>query len=75
MSSPARDELGDRAADPRHRQPGVEQRRDHAQRDEVAERVGPDGSVVVGHDAARCGATRRAARCVHPESRAAWIAV
>ena len=38
-SSPGGDELGDRAADPRQRDAGVEQRPDHPQRDEVTEGV------------------------------------
>ena len=55
-------QLGHRAADPGHRQPRVEQRRDHAQRDEVAERVRPRADRRRRGRRARCGARRRAGR-------------
>ncbi len=43
-------QLRDRPTDAGHRQPGVEQRGDHAQRDEVTERVRARGVGVVGDE-------------------------
>ena len=48
MSSPVLQQCGDGAADARHRNARVEQRRDHAQRDQVTEGVRPAGSVSSG---------------------------